>query len=457
MEAIMKKFNKGWLILVAGLAAGAFTLTFAGCSKKAAPATAAAPAEGAKTAAPAAGPSGNLVVWSFTDELQGMITKYYTPTHPNVHITYSMTPTDQFPNKLDPVLTSGDGAPDVFALEDAFVRKYIEEGPDLLLPLDDIYAEAKDKLIPYPTQVGSYKGHVYGMSWQATPGAVFYRRSLAKKYFGTDDPDKIQEYFKDMPTFFKTADELKAKSKGICRIISTTGDLFKPYSMGARKQPWVVDGKLYIDPAMIEYMDACKELHDKNEEGRVGQWSEGWFAAMKGELKDEKGTPEEAFCFFLPTWGLHYVLKQNAPKTAGDWAMIPGPLPYRWGGTWIAAYKGTKNPQAAKDLIKYLTTDDAFLTQYAKDSGDFVDNMDVVNKIKDGFKEDFLGGQDHYAVFAKMAMKINGNLTQGTDQAIEGPFQEAVTEYVNGKKTKDQAIAQFKKQVQDTLGIAPAN
>jgi len=43
-------------------------------------------------------------------------------------IEYSLTPTDQFPNKLDPVLASGSGTPDVFALEDAFVRKYIESG-----------------------------------------------------------------------------------------------------------------------------------------------------------------------------------------------------------------------------------------------------------------------------------------------------------------------------------------
>ena len=48
----------------------------------------------------------NLVVWSFTDELKGMINDYYTPAHPDVKVEYSMTPTDQFPNKLDPVLQS---------------------------------------------------------------------------------------------------------------------------------------------------------------------------------------------------------------------------------------------------------------------------------------------------------------------------------------------------------------
>ncbi|MCI5828865.1 MAG: hypothetical protein PUK78_07990 [Spirochaetales bacterium] len=39
-------------------------------------------------------------------------------------IEYSLTPTDEFPSKLSPVLASGSGCPDVFALEDSFVRQY---------------------------------------------------------------------------------------------------------------------------------------------------------------------------------------------------------------------------------------------------------------------------------------------------------------------------------------------
>ena len=198
-----------------------------------------------------------LVIWSFTDELQSMVDNYYKPDHPDVEVDYSLTPTDQFPNKLDPVLANGNGAPDVFALEDAFVRKYIEQGDKLLLDLTDVYNEVKGKMIAYPAEVGTYKGKVYGLSWQATPGAVFYRRSLAKKYLGTDEPAEVQKYMKDWDTFNSTANLLKNKSSGKCVIVSTTGDLFKPFQ-GARKDPWVVNGKLVIDPAMIDYMDACK-------------------------------------------------------------------------------------------------------------------------------------------------------------------------------------------------------
>lgn len=393
-----------------------------------------------------------LVIWSFTDELQSMVDNYYKPDHPDVEVDYSLTPTDQFPNKLDPVLANGNGAPDVFALEDAFVRKYIEQGDSLLLDLTDVYNEVKSKMIAYPAEVGSYKGKVYGLSWQATPGALFYRRSLAKKYLGTEEPAEVQKFVKDWNEFNATANLLKSKSNGKCVIVSTTGDLFKPFQ-GARKDPWVVNGKLVIDPAMIDYMEACKYLHDNGLEGRQSQWAEGWFAGMKGELKDENKNPVEVFSYFLPTWGLHYTLKPNAGDTAGDWAMIPGPAPYRWGGTWVAAYKNTKVPALAKDFIKYVATDDAFLERWAKDTGDLVSNNNVVNKIKDTYSEPFLKGQNHYAEFAAMANNVDGKLTQGTDQAIEGIWAEAVTAYVNGEKSKDQAIADFKDQVNVTYGF----
>lgn len=393
-----------------------------------------------------------LVVWSFTDELQTMIDNYYKVDHPGVEIEYSLTPTDQFPNKLDPVLANGNGAPDVFALEDAFVRKYVEQGDSLLLDLTDVYNEVKSKMIAYPGEVGSFNGKVYGLSWQAAPGAMFYRRSLAKKYLGTDDPAEVQKYLTDWAKFNETALLLKKNSNGKCVIVSTTGDLFKPFQ-GARKQPWVVNGKLVVDPAMMDYMDACKFLKDNDCEGRQGQWAEGWFAGMKGELKDETGNAIEVFSYFLPTWGLHYTLKPNAPATSGDWAMCPGPAPYRWGGTWVAAYKKTKVPNLAKEFIKYVATDDSFLERWAKDTGDLVSNNNVVDKIKDTYSEPFLGGQNHYAEFAAMANNVDGKLTQGTDQAIEGIWGEAVTAFVNGEKSKEQAIADFKDQVSVTLGF----
>jgi ABC-type glycerol-3-phosphate transport system substrate-binding protein len=392
--------------------------------------------------------SGKLVVWSFTDEIANMTNNPvwgFKVTHPDIDVEYSQTPSDQFQAKIDPVLASGQGAPDIIALESAFVRKYVESG--LLLDISDIYESKKGSLLAYPAEVRTYEGKVYGLSWQAAPGALFYRRSLAKKYFGTDDPKEVQTYFNSFNKFLETAKFLKDQSNGACVVVSALGDLRNSF-LSARTQSWLVNGRVVVDPAMEQYMDICKTLHDNRWEGRVGQWSEGWFAGMRGELKDESGKDVEVFSYFLPTWGLHYVLKTNAPGTSGDWAMVQGPSSYRWGGTWVGAYKGTKNVAAAKEFIRYVATDPTFLEAWAKDTGDLVNNLDVVNKIKDTYSEPFLGGQNHYAEFAEMAKNVNARLLQGSDEAIEAIFDEAVTAFVNGEKSKAQALSDFRAQAE---------
>jgi len=391
-----------------------------------------------------------LTVWSFTDEVGQMVEDYYMPTHPTVTIDYTYIPTDEFPRRLDRALASGQGAPDVFALESDFVRKYVESG--LLLDLTDIYEANKSKLLAYPTEIGTYNGRVYALSWQACPGAMFYRRSLAQKYLGTDDPKLVQSYFSNPAKFLETAKVLGDKSNGSCVVVSALGELVRPF-LGARTNPWIVNGKLVIDPVVEQHLDIYKTLHDNRLDGRVGQWSGDWFAGMNDELRNESGRRLEVFSYFLPTWGLHYVLKTNTPDTAGDWAMIPGPTSWQWGGSWIGAWKDTGNVDAVKEFIRYLTTDDGFLQRWAVDTGDMITSTTVLNKIRNGFSEHFLAGQNHYAEFGDYAKNIDGRLTQSTDDVINDIFRNEVNAFLRDGKSRAQALADFKAQVSVKLGL----
>ncbi|MCQ2610444.1 MAG: extracellular solute-binding protein [Treponema sp.] len=401
---------------------------------------------------PSLGKEKKLTVLSYTDELQTMIDNYYTKDHPDVKIEYSLVPTDRFPDKLDPLFASGKNVPDVFTLEEYFMRKYVEQGDEYLLDLTDLYNEVKSKMITYPVELATYKGKVYGLSWQSVAGAMFYRRSLARKYLGTDEPEEVQKYFSNWNKFLSTARKLGTDSNGSCVVVASMNDLYRPF-LASRKNPWLVNGKLVVDPAMEDYMEMCRILRKEDLEANVGQWTEGWFSGMKGELKDSYGYRRDVFSYFFPSWGLHYVLKPNAPYTSGDWAMIQGPSAYYWGGQWIAAYKGTKNPRLAKELIKYLCTDDSFLERWVHDTGDVVSNNNVINKIKSTYSEPFLSGQNYYEMFGNIANEVNGKLHQSTDMAIGSIWDEAVYAYVNGEKTKEQAIADFKQQVSQQLGL----
>lgn len=413
----------------------------------------------------------DIVVWSFTNEMQGMIEKYYMPDHPEINFIFDMTPTEQYPDKVD-TLMAADGAsaeaPDIFTLEAAFVKRYVNG--EWTADLKDLgfTDEEISVAIPVMAQIGQNAAGVQkGLSWQSTPGALFYRASLAEKYLGITDPADFQAKVADWDAFMETAEEVYAASEGQCKMITGSGDIWNAYQY-QRSEGWVVDGKLVIDSELYDYLDICKTLIEDNLSWDAGAWGETWFAGMKGV--------NETMCFFLPTWGLHYTLKPNCGNTTndtmteeelvaaveadggtyGDWRMVEGPCGYSWGGTWMAAnaqkaatYDDAKKA-AVKDVIRFFTLDDGFLYQYAKDSGDFVGSTVVVDKIvaEGGTPNPFLGGQDHYGMFAKAAALANGSLMTEYDDKINNLWGDNVTTpYSKGENDLDTCIANFKAAV----------
>jgi hypothetical protein len=142
--------------------------------------------------------------------------------------------------------------------------------------------------------------------------------------------------------------------------------------------------------------------------------------------------------------------------TYGDWRMVAIPGGYSWGGTWIGANAAkveaaTDAKKAAiKDFILFFTMSEEFLYQYAKDSGDFVGNNAIVDKIlaEGGTPNPFLGGQDHYKIFAEAANLANGSIMTDYDEKMNSLWSDYVTTpYSKGEMDLDAAIAEFKAQV----------
>jgi multiple sugar transport system substrate-binding protein len=428
-----------------------------------------------------------LKIWSFTDELKTMVLAFQEK-HPDVKIEYTMIPmtNGEFQTKLKSTLQSGE-VPDVLSLEAAFVREYVES--DYLADVSSLLPLAKDLgTYQFTIDIGTYEGKTKAFSYQATPGAMFYRRSLAKQYFGTDDPATIQELVSDMTKFEAAAKTIKEKSKGNTYMIGSTGD-FSNLFFANRKSPWVVDNKLVIDPKVEELLDTAKSFRQNGYEAQANQWQEGWFAGMNDSLVDAKGNPKQVFCYLLPTWGLPYTLMPNSiPKeikdtkktvgkdTSGDWACISGPVPYQWGGTWIGALKESKNIDMATEFIKFATLNKDTLKNWAtgvytndylkkidptigdklaQGAGDFISSQkvaeEIISKFDDAATTKFLAGQNSYKGFATAAPNISLKLIQASDDAIQRSLNDPLSNYASGKATKDQAIKQFKDAVKNAL------
>lgn len=396
---------------------------------------------------PAENQGDTLVVWTFTEEIKGMIENHYLKDNPDLpyDVQIVVVPNENYQSKLDPALASGKSAPDVFALEAAYIKKYTNS--PYTKPLTSLgFADESDATLDYVMDVArDENGVLKGLSWQATPGAYFYRRSMAEEYLGTSEPEEVQALVSDFEKFYNVAKTVNEQSGGTVSAIGSMGDLTQVF-FAARDKGWVEDGKLIIDPKIDELMEMAKKFEEEGLSAQANQWEELWFAGMSGD---------SVFGYFLPTWGLHYVLKPNATNantgesTEGDWGMIQGPSPYFWGGTWLAVREGTEMEQAAADLVEYMTLNEAFLEEWALETGDVLSNVTVVDKIKDTYSEPFLAGQNHYAAFARMAEDIDATIITGYDQDIQTLLEEQLIAYSKGEKDKETAMADFKSAVKN--------
>ncbi|MFV0430939.1 MAG: ABC transporter substrate-binding protein [Alphaproteobacteria bacterium] len=386
-----------------------------------------------------------LKMWSITNELEPVIADFEAKYDVKVDLT--VVALEDYLSKLIPVLKDKKNAPDLFVAEVQIIKEFVDRGVWANLSKEYDFDQYKEKIFPYVWGVGTDKnGDVRATSYQATPGGFFYRRSIAKQVLGTDDPVQIEGMMDSWDKFIQVGEKLRDATDGKVKVVAGVEGLSHAF-LASRQNPWVdAGGNLIVDPKMDEYMKVAKELADKNLVGAAQPFTPGWMSGLSNG---------EVFGYFLPTWGLHYVIKGNAPDTKGDWAVVQGPSAYFWGGSWIGVNAKSKKKDLAAKFVEMLTIDDEYMEHWARSTGDFVSNMVVEDKLSGELTEDFLNGQNAHAFFAKAAaavgeLKFVQNMTR-YDRALNGAIESATKDYAQGGLSKEDAMKGFYEFVQSTF------
>ena len=397
-----------------------------------------------------------LTIWSFTDELKKPL-EYFEEKY-GIKTELTIVPTENYVSKIQPVLESGVGAPDVFTGEIAWLKQWTD------LPYWENLSEApydvdkwEDDYVPYVFNLGKDEDeNVRALSWQATPGGFIYKRWIAREVWGNDDPEFVGKKLSTLEGFFEAAEELK---KAGYKMLPDEGAI-RWFAKGSDPKPWVNDkNELQLTDAQINFMSYQKELRDKEYTAMAPEWSPSWFASMQGPIPFNGGWEEvdksksdknvEVFGYVMPTWGLHHVIKPNAENTSGDWGLTSGPTPYFWGGTWVGIYSGSENKGAAWEFVKMMTHDEEFLNWWYEETGDLLSYKPITDKVKDSASDKFLKGQNHYEFFLKEADKVTPGIVTKYDQNIDNLWGNLVIEFIEGKKNKDEVVEEFYKQVEN--------
>ena len=280
-------------------------------------------------------------------------------------------------------------------------------------------------------------GDVKALSWQATPGLLYYDVKMAKEVLGTDEPDKVQEFVKDWDTFKDTAK--KMKDKGYI-MLSSFADTFRVFGANMTA-PWVTDKKLNLDPQMEAWIKQTKEFTDNGWNNKTDQWTPAWNADM---TKDSK-----VFCFFMPSWGVDNCLyKQGGDATKGKWKATVGPAGWFWGGSWICGAVDSDNQDIVADIMKTMTCNTDVAKFLIDSVGEMVNNKEAVAQAKDSYKNEYLGGQNHIALMSESADKIQlkGKIS-AYDQTCVEKLQGDMAEYFKGTASYDDCLKKWKQDV----------
>ena len=418
-----------------------------------------------------------LNIWCWNDEFQSRFNDYYpevkeiaddkstTTLNDGTVVKWTINPNENnnYQNKLDEALLNQESADaddkiDIFLIEADYALKYVDSEytvdvvNDIGLTEDDMadqYQYTKDI-------VTDSNGAIKGTTWQATPGLFAYRRSIAKDVLGTDDPDEVQAALSDWDKFNAVAEQASAKGY---KMLSGYDDSYRTFSNNV-SAPWVDGTKVVVDANLMNWVDQTKEFTDKGYNNKTSLWDDGWAA--------DQGPDGDVFGFFYSTWGINFTLLGNSLADPdgeqavgngiyGDYAVCEGPEPYYWGGTWICAAAGTDNTATVKDVMEKLTCDSDIMKQITLDTQDYTNNKTAMNAIAEDpeFGSDFLGGQNHIALFAEAAEKIDMSNAGKYDQGCNEKFQAAFKDYFDGSVDIDTAKANFETAIMELYPNLP--
>lgn len=401
-----------------------------------------------------------LVVWTLADDLK-QFADHYTEKNPNVEVeTIVIAPADYL-TKIQSAMRGKSTEPDIIVaepqmLETMYEARYLED-------LDQAPYEAQkysSNVVDYVWKAGQDENGVQrAISYQITPAGVFYRRDIAKKVFGTEDPAEISKYFADYNTILKTGETLKKAGYKIFASDSEMG-----YFSG--NSAWVVDGKLNIDQDRKDYMDLCVQLYQQDMTAYVGAWAAPWYQAMSGpvpmidastnvwdeeEMKkaSETGKTTEVFAFGLPSWGV-LTMRDHVGELSGKWGVCQGPAYGFGGGTFLGINALSKKKELAWDFLKFVTMDEETLDWWVKVSeGDVVSWVPTIEKYKNE-KNEVYGGQKLYEFFLEQAQGIDYSKVTKYDKVINDAWGTAIESIKTNQMSKEEAMNNFYDVVQST-------
>jgi ABC-type glycerol-3-phosphate transport system substrate-binding protein len=393
--------------------------------------------------------SGTVTMWCTQAQFDSLkaVDAGFAKKYPDVQVKYvPFQPADLY-QKLQLAAAAGSGLPDAACIEDSHLAQFVKLGI-----LADMTAKVKPyvpKILDYKWQQGEANGRYYTMPWDAGPLAVFYRRSVFKK--AKVNPASIHTW----NDFYKAG--LKVKKQGVAMWIQSKGQNDARFyeSLLWEQGSGYVNAKgdvtLDKDPRALAALNLMGKLWRSGIISDQGEWTDPWYKT----INDGKTATLP-----MAVWMGTFLKSWLAPKTAGDWGVIPlpsftlnGSHYSNDGGSAISIMKGSSSSDAAWAYIQYhLGRADAQSTIYKE--------SDIFPSLESAWRSPYIHQADPYygnekvrEMFVAAAKKIPRAYVYSSDyQQMNALMSTELQKYALGKETAQKALSNAAKEIRSRTG-----
>jgi lactose/L-arabinose transport system substrate-binding protein len=401
------------------------------------------------TAAHRAASTTTLTIWCWTptdDALKGADAGFER-AHPDISLKYvQIKPADVY-QKLQLAAAAGSGFPDVSCLEDSHLAQFTKLG---------ILADITKQAAPYRKQIQAYKwtqqtlnGRVYAFPWDGGPMALFYRRSVFKK--AHINPATIHTW----NDFYQAG--LKLKGLGIPIWLQSKAqndarffeDLLWQQGLG------YVNGKgdvvLDKNRRILSTLEFMGKMWKAGMLGDLAEWTDPWYKAI---------SDGQVATLPMAVWMGTFLKSWLAPKTSGDWGVVPLPS---WtpkgahtandGGSSLAIMKSSDVASAAWQYVQWhLGRADVQSHMYEK--------TDLFPSLQSAWRSPYMreadpyyGGQKTRLVFEKLATQIPVAHVYSSDyEQMDSLMSSELQKYALGKESAQAALKNAANAIRSRTG-----
>ncbi|MDW8426119.1 MAG: extracellular solute-binding protein [Meiothermus sp.] len=373
------------------------------------------------------------------DALKAQIT-LFNKKFPNVEVKLVIQQYADHHNALTTALATGQGLPNVAAIEVGFVGRFAEgQGFEDLNKAPYNAGQYKRLFTPYTiAQATSADGRFIAMPTDIGPGTFFYRLDILQKA-GVDPRNMLT-----WPGYIAAGRRIKSTTGAF--LIADAADvawinIFA--TTPANNSPYFDEkGNVVVDsPRFVRAFELARNIRVAGLDARIGAWTNEWYDAFK------KGTVATQFS---GAWLQGHLQNWMAPETKGLWRVqqLPEGMYASWGGSFYGIPTASRNKTLAWEFIKYVTTTEEAQIAAFKAIGAFPALLAAQNDPSFSEPIEFLGGQQARLLWRDAARRVKPLKANKYDRIAYEIITAALSQVLDEGKDIPSALAEAKRLIE---------